>query len=76
VTIGLRPPVQDGLQKKKEIIIFGTLNQTAWASARRKQSEFEARYHHLQPKLKHKGPIVGVAHAETERVPGIPSRRK
>ena len=40
-----------------------TLNQSAWASARRKQSEFEARYHHLQPKLKHKGAIVGVAHA-------------
>src|SRR5215475_15201696 len=35
-----------------------TLNQSAWASARRKQSEFEARYHHLQPKLKHKGAIV------------------
>lgn len=40
-----------------------TLNQSAWASSRNKQSEFEARYQHLSPKLKHKGAIVGVAHA-------------
>lgn len=41
----------------------GTLNQSAWASARKKGSEFEARYQRLSPKLKHKGAIVGVAHA-------------
>jgi transposase len=40
-----------------------TLNQGAWASSRKQNSEFEARYHHLSPKLKHKGAIIGVAHA-------------
>jgi len=40
-----------------------TLNQSAWASSRKKDSEFEKRYHHLSPKLKHKGAIIGVAHA-------------
>lgn len=39
------------------------LNQSAWAASHKKGSEFEARYHHLHPRLKHKGAIVGVAHA-------------
>ena len=40
-----------------------TLNQSAWASSRKKGSEFQARYQHLNPKLKLKGAIVAVAHA-------------
>jgi len=40
-----------------------TLHQSAGASSRKKDSEFQARYQHLSPKLKHKGAIVGVAHA-------------
>lgn len=39
------------------------LNQSAWASARKQDSEFQQRYQHLCPKLKHKGAIIGVAHA-------------
>ena len=41
------------------------LNQSAWAASRKKESEFQARYQHLSPKLKHKGAIVAVAHALT-----------
>jgi hypothetical protein len=39
------------------------LNQSAWASSRKKGSAFEARYQRLSPKLTHKGAIVAVAHA-------------
>jgi transposase len=40
-----------------------TLNQSAWAGSRKKDSEFQARYQRLSPRLKHKGAIIGVAHA-------------
>jgi transposase len=39
------------------------LNPSAWAASRRKGSSFQARYQRLSPKLKHKGAIIGVAHA-------------
>jgi len=39
------------------------LNQSAWAASHQKDCEFQARYQHLSPKLKHKGAIIGVAHA-------------
>lgn len=39
------------------------LNQSAWAASHKQGSEFEARYQHLSPRLKHKGAIIGVAHA-------------
>ncbi len=39
------------------------LNQSAWASSRKQGSEFETCYQRLVPRLKHKGAIVGVAHA-------------
>ena len=39
------------------------LNQSGWAASHRQGSEFQARYQKLSPKLKHKGAIVGVAHA-------------
>jgi transposase len=39
------------------------LNQSAWAASHKDGSEFQARYRRLSPKLKHKGAIVGVAHA-------------
>jgi transposase len=40
-----------------------TLNQSAWASSRKKQSSFQARYQKLSPRLEHKGAIIAVAHA-------------
>ena len=40
-----------------------TLNQSAWASTRKKQSSFQARYQRLSPRLKHKGAVIAVAHA-------------
>lgn len=40
-----------------------TLNQSAWASSRKKQSSFQARYQKLSPRLKHKGAIIAVAHS-------------
>jgi len=40
-----------------------TLNQSAWASSRTKQSEFQKCYEKLSPRLDHKGAIVAVAHA-------------
>jgi transposase len=39
------------------------LNQSAWAASRKQESEFATRYQRLSPKLKHKGAIIGVAHA-------------
>lgn len=48
-----------------------TLNQSAWASSRRKDSEFQARYQHLSPKLKHKGAIIAVAHALVYAIYGV-----
>ncbi len=40
-----------------------TLNQSAWAGSRKKQSDFQRRYEKLSPRLDHKGAIVAVAHA-------------
>ena len=40
-----------------------TLNQSAWASSRKKQSSFQARYERLSPRLHHKGAVIAVAHA-------------
>jgi len=40
-----------------------TLNQSAWASSHQKESEFQRRYQHLSPRLRHKGAIIAVAHA-------------
>jgi hypothetical protein len=40
-----------------------TLNQSAWAGSRKKQSDFQRRYEKLSPRLHHKGAIVAVAHA-------------
>jgi transposase len=54
---------RNGRTTKGNPYFRATLNQSAWASSRRKESEFQARYQHLIPKLKHKGAIVGVAHA-------------
>lgn len=48
-----------------------TLNQSAWAGSRTKQSEFEARYQQLSPTLKHKGAIIGVAHALVYAIYGV-----
>jgi transposase len=53
---------RSGRTRKGNPYFRGTLNQSAWASSRQKQSEFQARYQHLSPKLKHKGAIIGVAH--------------
>jgi len=39
------------------------LNQSAWASSRKKGSSFEARYQRLTPSIEHKGAIIAVAHA-------------
>ena len=39
------------------------LNQSAWAASHKKGSEFEACYQRFSPRIKHKGAIVGVAHA-------------
>ena len=47
------------------------LNQSAWASSRKQDSEFQRRYHHLSPKLKHKGAIIGVAHALVYAIYGV-----
>jgi transposase len=54
---------RSGQTRKGNPYFRATLNQSAWASARKKNSEFQARYQHLSPKLKHKGAIIGVAHA-------------
>lgn len=40
-----------------------TLNQSAWASSRKKESDFQQRYQKLSPRLAHKGAIIAVAHA-------------
>ena len=53
-----------------------TLNQSAWASSRQKQSEFQARYYHLTPKLKHPGAIVAVAHALARAVYNVLTYRR
>lgn len=47
------------------------LNQSAWASSRKKGSIFQARYRHLSPRLKHKGAIIGVAHALVYAIYGV-----
>ncbi len=54
---------RSGRTRKGNPYFRATLNQSAWASTRKKNSEFQARYQHLSPKLKHKGAIIGVAHA-------------
>jgi len=54
---------RSGRTSKGNPYFRATLNQSAWASSRKKNSEFQARYQHLSPKLKHKGAIIGVAHA-------------
>jgi transposase len=40
-----------------------TLNQSAWACSRTKQTSFQARYQKLTPKLDHRGAVLAVAHA-------------
>jgi transposase len=54
---------RSGRTQKGNPYFRAMLNQSAWASARQKGSEFQARYQKLSPKLKHKGAIIGVAHA-------------
>jgi transposase len=43
--------------------IRATLNQSAWAVSRKKQSSFQARYQKLSPRLQHRGAVIAVAHA-------------
>jgi transposase len=48
-----------------------TLNQSAWASSHKKQSSFKARYDKLNPRLKHKGAVIAVAHALVHAIYGV-----
>jgi transposase len=43
---------RSGRTRKGNPYFRATLNQSAWASTRKKNSEFQARYQHLSPKLK------------------------
>jgi transposase len=54
---------RSGRTRKGNPYFRATLNQSAWASSRKKSSEFETSYQRFSPKLKHKGAIIAVAHA-------------
>jgi transposase len=62
---------RSGRTRKGNPYFRAMLNQSAWASSRTQDSEFQKRYQHLSPKLKHKGAIIGVAHALVYAIYGV-----
>ena len=54
---------KSGKTTKGNPYLRATLNQSAWASSHKKGSRFQSKYDRLSPRIKHKGAIVGVAHA-------------